>query len=71
MRYKRSIDGRFSCKIKNGCLYGFRGGVVRAVNRNGKGRRMVSFHKVLFGTVSERELSKLSRKLVTSYLKQA
>lgn len=71
MKYKRSINGQFCCKIKNGCLYGFKGGVVRATKRNGKGRRMVSFHKTLFGTVSEKDLTKLTRGQVNRYLQQA
>ena len=60
MTHKRNKLGRFSCNIKNGNLYLFKGMPVKAVKKNGKGRRMVSFHGMLFGTVKEDTLSAVS-----------
>lgn len=70
----RAANGRFTSpfNIVAGRLYNFRGATVRALQKDVKtGNRLVSFHKALFGFVSDRELQKIDRRKVNNYLAAA
>lgn len=70
----RDRMGRFTNKskyIRNGCLYNFRGAVVRAVDKDASGKRLVSFHKALFGTVDDADLELVPKSKVRAYLANA
>lgn len=70
----RDRQGRFTNKskyIRNGCLYSFKGAVVRAIDKDPSGKRVVSFHKSLFGKVDDSELELVPKSKVKEYLQNA
>lgn len=71
---KRTSDGKFASlfNIVPGRLYNFKGATVRALQKDTKrGKRLVSFHKTLFGFVTDKELQKVDRRRVNNYLAAA
>lgn len=70
----RTKDGKFASpnKIVAGRLYDFRGATVRALQKDAFTKaRLVSFHKTLFGFVSDRDLQKINKRRVNNYLAAA
>lgn len=67
----RLKNGRFARKPANnvvsGRLYEFKGSIVRA-GKMIEGKRLVTFHKTLFGFVKDCQLKKVNNSLVENYL---
>ena len=70
-RVSRGENGQFApaLKVVSGRLYDYRGATVRALHKSETGRRMVSFHKTLFGFVKDSELKRASTRKVEKYLR--
>ena len=70
---KRASNGKFISpfNIVSGRLYNFKGTTVRALQKNTKGERLVSFHKSLFGFVKDAQLEKVNSRVVKKYLAAA
>lgn len=70
----RAYDGKFTSpfEIVPGRLYNFKGATVRALKKDIKtDARLVSFHKTLFGFVSDADLKKIPFRKVKNYLAEA
>jgi hypothetical protein len=69
-KVNRATDGKFSSpdNIVAGRLYSFKGSTVRALKKDTKGARLVSFHKTLFGFVQDSDLQKINKRKVNNYL---